>query len=92
MTLILLVAQVFLPPHSLALHRFLNGEVRHGRRQGGPMQVLLVRLNSHHVTGMNFLDGAALPLHAPDTCLHEQNLLERMGESVRPCAWLNNEI
>jgi len=55
--LTLLVADVFQPLHSLAVKRFLNGDVRHGGEGRGTMPMLLARRAPRHIAGANFLNG-----------------------------------
>jgi hypothetical protein len=79
---ILFIADFFHPVNGLAIQLFLDGDVGHARARCGAMPVLLVGREPDHVTGTNFLDGAAFALGPPAACRHDEILAE--GVSV-PC-------
>src|ERR1700736_2566532 len=76
--MVLFVTDLFQPVDGFAIQRFLNGDVRHGRRGRGPMPMLLAGRKPNHITGANFLDRPALALNPTAVERHNQSLAERM--------------
>ena len=79
---VLFVADLFHPIDSLAVERFLDGDVRHGRGWRGAVPMLFARRKPDNIAGTNLLDRAALALGAAATGDDNQSLTERMG---MPC-------
>jgi hypothetical protein len=57
------VADMLEPVDILPIQRFLNGDVRHRRRCGHSMPVLLARRKPHNVTSANLLNRTAFALN-----------------------------
>src|SRR5271166_237996 len=81
---ILFVAHVFQPIDDLTVELFLDGDMRHGRGRRGTVPMLLARREPDHVTGMDFLDRAALPLDPAATGDDDEGLPQRVGVPRRP--------
>ena len=76
---VLFVADFFQPVHRLAVERFLNGDMRHGRRRRGAVPMLFAWRDRDHIAGMNLVNRTALLLHPSATGGDDQSLTERMG-------------
>src|SRR5579859_4307550 len=88
--LVLLVTHVFHPVHHLAVFLFLDGDVRHGRRRGSAVPVLLTWREPDHVAGPYFLDSTAPALRAPAARSNNQGLAQRMRVPCSPRARLKS--
>jgi hypothetical protein len=64
---VLIVADLFHPIDEFTVELFLNGDMRHGRRRGRTMPMLLARQEPDHIAGMDLLDRTALALHPTAT-------------------------
>ena len=76
---VLVVADFFQPVHRLAVERFLNGDMRHGRRRRGTVPMLFAGRDRDHIAGMDFLNRTALLLYPSETGGDDQSLPKRMG-------------
>ena len=88
---VLFVAHVFQPIDDLTVELFLDGDMRHGRGRRGTVPMLLARRKPDHVTGMDFLDRAALPLDPTAAGRDDQGLPQRMGVPCRPSSGLERD-
>src|SRR5918994_3848053 len=88
---VLLVADLFHPVDDLAVQRLLNGDVRHCRRGGCAMPMLLIRRKPDHIARADFLDRAAPGLHPAEAGRDDQNLAEGMGVPCRTRARLEGD-
>ena len=84
--LVLFVADLFHPVDHLAIERFLNGDMRHGRGRRGAVPVFLARCDANHVTGADFFDRASPTLRAPAAGSHDEGLPQRVGVPRCPSA------
>jgi len=75
----MVIADLFHPVYDLAVERFLNGDMRHGRGWRGAMPMLLARRKRYHIAGMDLLNRAVLALHPTATGCDNESLAERMG-------------
>ena len=71
------------PRHRRSVQRLGNSEVGHGRLGCCTVPVALVRLEEHHVAGMDLLNWAALSLHLPQPGDDDNRLAEWMKMPVR---------
>jgi hypothetical protein len=78
MSPVLFVADLFHPLDILAVHRFLNGDMRHRGRGRRPVPVLLPGRRPDHITGPEFIDRSALALNPATAGCDNQSLAERM--------------
>ncbi len=78
MSPVLFVADLFHPLDILAVHRFLNGDMRHRGRGRRPVPVLLPGRKPDHITGPEFIDRSALALNPAAAGCDDQSLAERM--------------
>src|SRR5207244_8870370 len=76
---ILLVADLFHPVHNFPVECFLNGDVRHGRCRRSTMPMFQSWRKPNHVTGPNFFNRSALPLHPANARGDNERLTKRMG-------------
>src|SRR4051812_12772425 len=84
---ILLIADLLHPLHRLPLQLLLNGNMRHRRRGGRAVPVLLARREPDHVAGPDFLARPALALRPAAARRHDQRLAQRVRVPRRPGAW-----
>jgi hypothetical protein len=75
---VLFFADVFHPIDDLAIALFLDGDVRHARRRGAPMPVLLAGSNPDHITEPDLLDRSACALNPTPASNDDESLAERM--------------
>lgn len=76
--MVLLVRDLFHPIDDFAVEPFLKGDVRHRRRRGSPVPVLLTRREPYHITRSNLLDWAAFTLDPTAPCRYDKRLTEWM--------------
>src|SRR5262249_18307852 len=75
---VLRVANVLHPVDDLAVERFLNCDMRHGRRRRCAMPMLFARRKPDYVSRSDFLDRTAPVLRPTDAGGDDQSLAERM--------------
>ena len=75
---VLLVRHPFHPCDRVAVERFLDRDMAHGRRRRGAVPVLLAGFERDHVTRADFFDCAALALNPAETGSDDEDLPERM--------------
>ena len=76
--LILLIADLLHPVDYRTVQRFLNGDMRHRRRRGRAMPMLLTGRKPDHIAWPDFLDRAALTLRPAESGRDDQRLTEWM--------------
>src|SRR6266851_1481637 len=82
--LVLRVANLLHPVHSLAVELFLNGDVRHGGRCPGAVSVLLTWRNPDNVTGPNLLDRSSPALREAGGSRDEKYSAGPLPEGCEP--------
>src|ERR1700744_2060494 len=88
---ILVVRDLLHPVDDLAVQRFLNGDVGHRGGGRGAVPVLLTRREPDHIAAANFLDQAALALHAADPGGDDKGLTQWMGVPGRAGSGLERD-
>src|SRR5579871_1870249 len=76
---VLLVADLFEPVHDLAVERFLNRDMGHGRGRRRAVPMLLAGRAQDHVAWPDLLLGFAPTLGPAAPGCHDQRLAKRMG-------------
>ena len=89
--LVLFIADLLHPVDGLAVERFLNGDVRHGRGRCGAVPVFLARRKPDDVARVYFLDRAALALRPTATGGNNQGLAQRVGVPGRASTRLERD-
>jgi hypothetical protein len=85
---VLLVAHLFHPVHYLSIELLLNGDMRHGCGQRGPVPVLFAGWKPNHIPGADLLDRAAFALGPTAPSSDDQRLTERVRMPRSPRARL----
>src|SRR4051794_33416667 len=75
---ILFVAHLLHPIDSLAVERFLDGDMRHRSGRRGAVPVLQSRWKPDHVARRDLFDRATLALHPSKSCSDDQRLAKRV--------------
>ena len=83
-----MVTDLFHPVDNLAVEIFLNGNMRHSRRRGGAMPVLLAGREPDHITGPDLLDRSAFALNPAAAGRDDESLTEWMRVPCSPRARL----
>ena len=81
---VLFVGNLFHPVDSLAVERFLDGDVLHRGVRGGAMPVLLARREADDVSGSDLGDRTTIALGKSSPEDDDQRLAEGMGNSSTP--------